>query len=206
MKGDHVLEELSAYIDGEARDAARIARHLQTCEQCARRHIELLKISTHLHALPLPEAQPEFVTRVMAHVRDLRIDPQRKGWGFMLPTWAVAAVAVLLLCFDAYLWFAPVRTEFVPNQPPTSLAAQTELAAVLENTPGPSPSEEYGEALQTEVSMDDVINVLLDSPEALREEADVETSADLFEAVEALSDEDSAAFQEVFSEYLGQQT
>ncbi len=45
-KSLHVLDELSAYIDGESRDPEFIARHLQSCPECARRHVELLKLST----------------------------------------------------------------------------------------------------------------------------------------------------------------
>ncbi len=95
MKGDHVLDELSAYLDGEARDPERITRHLQQCPACARRHIELSKVSSHVKALSPPEVNPAFATRVLAAIARTRPVP-RIG----LVRWSVvssAAVAIVLL-------------------------------------------------------------------------------------------------------------
>jgi hypothetical protein len=89
MSKDHVIEELSAYIDGEAKDPQRIARHLQHCEACARRHMELLRLAAHVQALSPPEVRPEFLTRVMAHVAEQEYAPSSRrfafgGWRFAL--------------------------------------------------------------------------------------------------------------------------
>lgn len=90
----HVLHELSEYLDGECRDPGRIARHLQSCPDCARRHVELLKLSSHVQALRGPESHPAFVTRVMAHA--LETAPKRAWFPRLTPRVAAAfCVAVL---------------------------------------------------------------------------------------------------------------
>lgn len=94
MKDHHVIEELSAYIDGEARDPEGIARHLRSCESCARRHMELLKLSSHLRTLPEPEVHPAFLTRVMATVEEQAQAPARR-WAPILRLGSAAALVVL---------------------------------------------------------------------------------------------------------------
>jgi hypothetical protein len=96
----HVLHELSEYLDGECRDPERIARHLQSCPDCARRHVELLKLSGHLRALRGPEAHPAFVTRVMAHA--LETTPKRFWFPRLTPR--VAAVFLVAVLAAAGTW------------------------------------------------------------------------------------------------------
>ena len=94
MNLTHVRDELSAYIDGEARNPERIARHLQSCPDCARYHLELLKISTHLRALHAPDVAPAFTTRVAARAAGL---PRRRFFEWRLaPRFAGAVCAAVL--------------------------------------------------------------------------------------------------------------
>ena len=109
MKRDHVLHKLSAYIDGEARDPERIAGHLQTCEVCARRHLELLRLSSDLHALPETETQEAFVTRVMAQVAETETLARRRNPFLSAPALALQVAALLLLCIGGY-WLFPETT------------------------------------------------------------------------------------------------
>ncbi len=68
MSTHHVLDELSAYIDGACADPDRIARHLQSCSSCARHHLELRRVSAHLRALPAPPVSEDFAERVAARL------------------------------------------------------------------------------------------------------------------------------------------
>jgi len=114
----HVLHELSEYLDGECRDPERIARHLQSCPDCARRHVELLKLSGHVRMLRGPEVHPAFVTRVMAHA--LETTPAR-AW---LPRLATRLAAVLciagLVAAGTWRW-TPGSTPPTPSQPVSPL-------------------------------------------------------------------------------------
>ncbi len=96
MSDKHVLDALSAYIDGEAAHPDRIERHLRRCPECARRHMELLKLSSHLGAMNVPEVPPEFLTRVMAHAREAEMLPARRFWLPASPGW-VAALALIVV-------------------------------------------------------------------------------------------------------------
>ena len=100
MKTNHVLDQLSAYIDGEADHPELVARHLQQCAECARRHMELSKLSAHIKALPPTEPHPAFLTRVMANVAETE-QASKRSWR---PWWSLATVAmgVLLVCGATY--------------------------------------------------------------------------------------------------------
>lgn len=97
-KGRHVLDELSAYLDGEADDAEAIGRHLSQCVTCAQRFMELSKLSAHLKALPEAEPHPAFANRVMAHVQ--ASTPTRR-WGPVELAFVGTAVMVLLVASAA---------------------------------------------------------------------------------------------------------
>lgn len=94
MKQDrHVIPELSAYLDGEARAPGRIAEHLAQCPACARRLEEMLRVRDALRALPAPAPRPGFDARVLAAVQSA---PAPRRWPVLLaPAAALAAVAVV---------------------------------------------------------------------------------------------------------------
>lgn len=101
-KSPHVVEELSAYMDGESRDPEYIARHLQSCPECARHHVQLLKLSGHLQALRGPDVHPAFVTRVVAHTADI---PRARVWFPQFSTrWAAAFLVLGLIATGAWTW------------------------------------------------------------------------------------------------------
>ncbi len=91
-----VKEELSAYLDGEARDGRAVAHHLEQCPACAQRHRELRALSLALRALPTPDPHPDFAARVLDHVREaspIRPFPSRNVRTIV--SWAaVAAITV----------------------------------------------------------------------------------------------------------------
>ena len=99
MKTEHVIDALSAYLDGEAANPDAIAAHLRECPACARRLQELRAVSCATQALSAPETDPAFVTRVMAEVREQR--PERRVrlaavWTGALATVLVVAAGLLL--------------------------------------------------------------------------------------------------------------
>ena len=132
MKKHPVLEELSAYIDGEARDPEQIARHLQQCEVCAKRHLQLLKVSAQVQSLPAPEESPAFLHRVLAETEALDAAAQARAqrWQYGWRQTALAMGMVLLLAGGGLmLWLTQAQQEF---QGDTSHTAKQTTAEVVE--------------------------------------------------------------------------
>lgn len=116
MAGGHIsFKELSAYADGEARRPDDIARHLQQCAECARRHMELAKLSANVQALTPPHVSPVLLTRVLAHARDIEPVQRRRS-----PLLASAAAGVLVAAVLAAAWFA--RHALMEPAPPGAVA------------------------------------------------------------------------------------
>ncbi len=103
MKDGHVLDQLSAYLDGQAKNPERIERHLQQCASCARRHMQLAKLDAHLKAFEGPSVQPAFLTRVMARIKDEPVSQSAWPLGRLMPVASVALVLALVL--GAYLYW-----------------------------------------------------------------------------------------------------
>ncbi len=204
MKDRHVIEELSAYMDGEARDPARIARHLQHCESCARHHMQLLKLSTHLHALPLPEPRPEFLTRVMAQVAEEKAPSPRLWFPFSLraPAWAMSFAMVLIVTGLALGWFYRPQSAPLPMQ---RAAQETTVPAV--SYPEPSPLEDIGSDPAEEeepVSYEDLLNMLAEVSEEDMFPEMASGDSDFLEQMETLDVQAQQALREVLSDYLTQ--
>lgn len=113
MSTQHVEEELSAYLDGEAADPERIANHLRACTPCAQKYEALKNLSAQLRALSPPDVSPAFVARVMAHVREE--PPQtRRLWRRLAVPLALAATLAGVLIGGAF---------YVRATPPAELPA-----------------------------------------------------------------------------------
>lgn len=97
MKQDrHVTEELSAYLDGEARAPGGIARHVAQCPACARRLEELRRLRETLAALPAPAPRPDFDVRVLAA---LEAAPAPRRWPVLLAPAAALAAMIIGMVF-----------------------------------------------------------------------------------------------------------
>lgn len=70
MNNTHVTGELSAYLDGEARDPERIARHLQHCTACAKTYVQLRKVSTRMRNLEEPDVREDLVDQVLRAIAE----------------------------------------------------------------------------------------------------------------------------------------
>ncbi len=95
MSTEHVIDQLSAFLDGEAEDPEAVAAHLRRCAVCQRHYLELRAMALTLHKLPAPDVAPAFTTRIMANVREAA--PPR-GWHAPVAiAWSGAAVAALIV-------------------------------------------------------------------------------------------------------------
>ncbi len=113
----HVKNQLSAYLDGEARNPEAVRRHLRVCPECSRELEALREVSGAFQALEQPEDNPAFVTRVMACVRGEPVPAARWRIGWR-PVCAMAASALLI----TGAWLAAERMA-PPEQPAEQLSA-----------------------------------------------------------------------------------
>ena len=75
----HVTEEeLMAYRDGESRDRAGVAAHLEECPECARQLKQIEAVLSTLNALPVPEPGEDYGQRVWRQIAP-RL-PETKAW------------------------------------------------------------------------------------------------------------------------------
>lgn len=135
----HVLELLSAYLDGElaAPERVRVQGHLGECVECSRRMEELAAVDEIARALPAeaPEAYFDgFASRVRA-----RLSPRPRASSWRLPVWTLAVAAGLFL---AVLTPALIeRTSLAPApapswEPPAERAVPAATPAPLDATGG----------------------------------------------------------------------
>lgn len=139
---EHVLEHLSAYLDGELSDAERerFRAHLLACPECARRLEELAAVDGAFRELP--EAAPPgyfetFPTRVRSRLAAAAV-PTRPAW--RLPVWALAAAAGLVVAVLAPMTLLTRARYSSPEQPrpaaaPLPMAEQVQPAPPPQTTP-----------------------------------------------------------------------
>lgn len=98
MKKRISSEELSAYLDGEAKNPAKIRQQLQESDDAARMYRALSKVSAHVRSLPVASVRSGFSGRVLASLEAQK--PQRSST-WPVPVWvslgATAVVAVLVM-------------------------------------------------------------------------------------------------------------
>lgn len=221
MSTPHVVDELSAYIDGEAPHPERIARHLQHCTACAQRHMALLRLSSHVQALPGPLENPDFLGRVLAEVGRVRaaeeLRPRRMPVSRWAP-WAGLAVAAALVLGIGLGWRAlnppaPGILATLPSEAPMlgEEALVAELSALLEggadmalfepvdaldDAEGASAPEVPGALDAWLVAL--AASAASDIPEGPAVEEDV------YSDVESLDGQEAVAFQALLATYLNE--
>src|SRR6516165_4126507 len=109
-------EELMAYRDGETRDRAGIAAHLEECPECARQLEQIEAVLSALNALPVPEPGEDYGQRVWRQIAPLLPEKKAKWWeGLFLPRRMVAlgtvAALVLLAFFVGRVSKSPIPRE-----------------------------------------------------------------------------------------------
>jgi len=113
-------EELMAYRDGETRDRAGIAAHLEECPECARQLEQIEAVLSALNALPVPEPGEDYGQRVWRQIAPRLPEKKAKWWeGLFLPRRMVAlgtvAALVLLAFFVGRVSKSPVPDEGVAD-------------------------------------------------------------------------------------------
>jgi hypothetical protein len=213
----HVIDELSAYIDGESRRPEDVRRHLQVCESCARRHIELLKLSATLHEMESPVANPEFTRNVLARITaETAATGTRWRTPFLTPRFAWAMAAAFLIVFSGMaVWFAlgpSPETRLVQQcrawNDDETIIAQFEKLIIEGVDPGAllfvSPEGE----IDMEITFDDIAEVLALAIEedltGMDEGTELFDSGDIYFGIEALDSQTEAVLRELLNEYLAQ--
>jgi hypothetical protein len=205
VKTHHVLDELSAYIDGAAKRPEAIERHLRTCQTCAQRHMQLLKLRAHVANLRGPVAPSAFEARVLARIDEAeapRFYPWRLAAGLAA---AVLVTAVSLLVWQP--WAPPSPQELVAESralygsEAQALAALEALAATEDGIGylDQGVFVEEDEALP-EVSMEEVLLYLADA--AYEETAEAPASLPEDNVIEQLPDEDLDLLESTLDSYL----
>jgi anti-sigma factor RsiW len=221
MSDNHVLDELSAYIDGEAGEPELIARHLAKCTTCAERHETLLNLATRVQALPPPPPRADFVAAVLERVE---AEAQAKArpritWRFAWPAPVLAAAAAVLLVLALSLQSSPPVTppdlaSGVPTAPSAPAAwwaeeeaVESEFARLLDAGADVSwlelavyqPSEPLA---SFSLDVDEIMVMLADaSAGVVYPELETEPD-DLHAALDAMSPEEMSILQELIQEYI----
>lgn len=211
MNTPHVLDELSAYIDGQCSDPDRIARHLQACPACARRHLELLKITAHVQALQAPPVKPDFATRVWAGIAEepaANIYPWRTAL-------RLACAASFLVLASAGLWHWTTNGEpaspgaVASPQPRLNLSWQDDEQIVEEFSrlldAGADldlfgdPEDSAGSLAMGTAALEPALTVLVGPPAAGADDEPLDDG--LGELLDALGDTDPPLLEQVLEAY-----
>ncbi len=100
-------EQISAFLDGEARAPESVERLLRDDPQAAAYHRELAALSRSIRSLEAPEVHPAFATRVMAEVSETRMARPAPRWLLAGGPALVLAVALFAVVYLALPWSAP---------------------------------------------------------------------------------------------------
>lgn len=212
MAGGHIsLKELSAYADGEARRPDHIARHLQQCAECARRHMELAKLSANVQALTPPQVSPALLTRVLAHARDIEPHSTRRA-----PRVARVLAGALAVVALAVGWFAfRPSMESAPSSSVATIfphdfdfeAATREIEWHIAHGDEPNLAEMYVLWSDPEAAEDDddhVVQAVL-SDRVLRPMADaLDSNQDIMALAESLNPSEAATLRILLSQYVSE--
>ena len=218
MSMEHVVDELSAYFDGEASAPESIASHLKSCPECAHRYGELKKLSEQLRTLRAPDVSPAFLTRVMAQIREKA--PQEK-WlrsRFAVPLALAAVLALVLIGGIFYVRSTPppklpspvitVRQPTVPKDEITKdKIAKGEIAkAEFETAWGRGEDAglyeaEYSLGVEPEPSLDEMVVGLANTDWFGVLASNWETEDDVDTMLRALDDEETAILEHLLRVY-----
>jgi anti-sigma factor RsiW len=136
----HVLDRLSAYLDGELSppDRALVAEHLAGCEECSRRLQALTLVDAAARELPA-EPPRGYFSSFPGRVRR-RLEGDTRGRSWRVPAWTWAAAAAALLAVVAPLTLLRVRS-------PAGSIPEEKAPRDLYNAPTPpaSPAGVQGE-------------------------------------------------------------
>lgn len=200
--------ELSAYLDGEARDPAGVERHLQQCARCAQRHMELARLSSHVQSLAAPDVPAGFTQGVLLAIEERRRprEPWLLHWGMPLVTAAVLIVAAITFVNPA----GPFKAADVPalaydERVERGEEAMVRLAALLVEYPDADPTlagvdyDTFGDGNTGEY---DMLLALADEDWYADVALEWDDEGDLDEELDWLDDNESEAFAALLKDLL----
>ncbi len=122
-----VREDISAYLDGEAKDASSIARLIAESGDASQEHLAFAELSARLRSLNEPDIHPAFAARVVATIEEQR---DRRPARWRIPAFIGVAAAMLLVAALSYDSLQPVTPLINVVNTPAAVPAP----AVDENT------------------------------------------------------------------------
>lgn len=165
MSQQHVLDQLSAYLDGLAADPAAVETHLRQCSRCATRYAELHRLSLVVQSFEGPQVSAGFRANVLAAIER---QPKRAPWTRLV--WApLASMAVVVLVVAG---FSQLKTDRTISTAPPGPAAVDSQSVITELERRAAEGEEVEIALVAwsgdpgglyTVAPDDVLPVLADA-------------------------------------------
>lgn len=106
MMTKETIEELSAFLDGEAKAPERIAEMLQKDPEAARYVAELRRLSERVRSLSPPAVNPAFSTRVLGRVREETARPSAWSRRPLVRLVGILAAAAVVLAVVGGAWLA----------------------------------------------------------------------------------------------------
>ena len=135
----HVVEQLSAFLDGELPEPERtaVAQHLDACAQCTA-HLDELAAVDRLAASVTVDAPEGYFDGFASRVRDRVRKPRRRS--FAAPMWALTAAATLLLAATVPMLLRRQIAQVAPRDEPAAVENRAP-AQTLSPAPSALPQE-----------------------------------------------------------------
>ena len=223
-KDRRLFETISAYIDGESDKPREVERLIETDAEAARLHRELSWMSMSMQALPAPEVHPAFATRIVAHVREQAVADAAPAWRFVFPKVmgglaAVLAIGIAVWPFVQYgsggittpSTFSTTNDPVVAKvlelrkQPEQSLTAQFETLLAEPEAGAWSSGNDMDSGLALVVNptlSEDYHEVAGKVATLLGGNGEYDEDADVFAALDSLSDSQAEALRALLTEYV----
>lgn len=164
---DHIeKEELSAFIDGEARNASKVRLHIEMCEECTAHLDALRSLQGSVQKLDEPDVHPAFATRVRATIEERALEPAPASWyRFGSTLFGIAALTLLTVSL-----FSERPASIDTNTPDNSLAiAEAEWKSILEQD-----ESDLAERLETKLAREWVDGAMVVAPYEVAESESTE--------------------------------
>jgi hypothetical protein len=161
MLPDHLIQLLTAYVDGELSNRQRkaVLRLLHRSDEARRLYQQLRDDAARLRGLPRAGLGRHFAQRVLRNISSDRVYLDRRSTLVerpAIPSWvglAVAAAVLLMVGVSSYLYFAAVPTE-TPSEQATHVPKPAPSEAGPEKDPSemgpPEPPQAKGESTPSE--------------------------------------------------------
>jgi len=220
MKKQITNEELSSFLDGEAKRPEEIERRIQQSEETARRYNTMSKISTQIRSLPELEVRPGLSGRVAASLGESN-SSRRFVWPLRatVAALAVAALATVLVVTDLDENTLPPGLEIAINVPApvvptedTASETEKELVAELErrlstaSSASTFVSASYYENPEPLVELPEEILLALAPAVWLETFASLDSTQDYRIQLGSLSEMEKMIFVQLLEEYTAVET